>query len=144
MCHYILAELYDVPVGIIILFSLFYGTISLLAVLGNSLVIWIIATTKSMQTVTNFFISNLALADVVIGVFCIPFQVSRILVYTLSSSTDVIFILQFQAALLQRWNLPEFMCPFCPFIQTISVNVSIFTLTAIAIDRHRAIIHPLR
>lgn len=68
-------DLYQVPVGIIVLFSMFYGTISLLAVIGNSLVIWIIATTKSMQTVTNFFISNLALADVVIGVFCIPFQV---------------------------------------------------------------------
>lgn len=73
-----LTDLYDVPVGIIILFSIFYGTISLLAVIGNSLVIWIITTTKSMQTVTNFFISNLALADVVIGVFCIPFQVSTI------------------------------------------------------------------
>lgn len=73
-----LTDLYDVPVGIIILFSIFYGTISLLAVIGNSLVIWIITTTKSMQTVTNFFISNLALADVVIGVFCIPFQVSPI------------------------------------------------------------------
>lgn len=71
-----ISDLYEVPVGIIVLLSIFYGTISLLAVIGNSLVIWIIATTKSMQTVTNFFISNLALADVVIGVFCIPFQVS--------------------------------------------------------------------
>lgn len=46
---------------------------------------------------TNFFIANLALADVIIGLFAIPFQ--------------------FQAALLQRWNLPDFMCPFCPFFQ---------------------------
>lgn len=53
-------------------------------------------------------------------------------------------MLQFQAALLQRWNLPEVMCPFCPFVQVLSVNVSIFTLTAIAIDRHRAILSPLR
>lgn len=51
---------------------------------------------------------------------------------------------QFQAALLQRWNLPDFMCYFCPFIQMFSVNMSVFTLTAIAIDRHRAIINPLR
>ncbi|KAI8428911.1 hypothetical protein MSG28_007543, partial [Choristoneura fumiferana] len=49
----------------------------------------------------------------------------------------------FQAALLQRWLLPHFMCPFCPFVQALSVNVSVFTLTAIAIDRHRAIITPL-
>jgi leucokinin receptor len=51
---------------------------------------------------------------------------------------------QFQAALLQRWNLPHFMCAFCPFVQVLSVNVSVFTLTAIAVDRHRAILNPLR
>lgn len=67
--------LYDVPVQIIVLLSIFYGSISLLAVIGNSLVIWIVATTRQMQTVTNLFIANLALADVVIGMFVIPFQV---------------------------------------------------------------------
>lgn len=51
---------------------------------------------------------------------------------------------QFQAALLQRWNLPHFMCAFCPFVQILCVNVSVFTLTAIAVDRHRAILKPLR
>lgn len=77
-----------------------------------------------MHTVTNFFIGNLAMADVIIGLLSIPFQ--------------------FQAAVLQRWALPRFMCSFCPFIQILSVNVSIFTLTAIAIDRHKAILNPLR
>jgi len=52
--------------------------------------------------------------------------------------------IKFQAALLQRWNLPALMCPFCPFVQVLSVNVSIFTLTAIAVDRHSAILSPLR
>lgn len=77
-----------------------------------------------MHSVTNFYIGNLAVADVIIGIFDIPFQ--------------------FQAAILQRWVLPYIMCPFCPFIQTITLNVSIFTLTAIAIDRHKAILNPLR
>lgn len=72
------AGLYDVPVGIIILLSLFYGSISVIAVVGNTLVIWIVATTRQMQTVTNLFIANLALADVVIGMFAIPFQVSAL------------------------------------------------------------------
>jgi leucokinin receptor len=36
------------------------------------------------------------------------------------------------------------MCAFCPFVQVLSVNVSVFTLTAIAVDRHRAILNPLR
>ncbi|XP_069181051.1 substance-K receptor isoform X2 [Procambarus clarkii] len=115
--------LYDVPTGIVVLLSIFYGSISLVAVIGNALVMWIVATSRKMHSVTNYFIANLALADIIIGLFAIPFQ--------------------FQAALLQRWNLPEFMCAFCPFFQTVSVNVSIFTLTAIAVDRYRAIVFPL-
>ena len=50
-----------------------------------------------MRTVINIYIGNLALADCIISVFCIPFQ--------------------FQAALLQKWNLPFFMCKLCPFVQ---------------------------
>ncbi|XP_016660125.1 RYamide receptor-like [Acyrthosiphon pisum] len=115
--------LYDVPVSIILLLSMFYGTISVMAVVGNALVIWIVTSSRRMHNVTNLYIANLALADIVIGLFSIPFQ--------------------FQAALLQRWNLPALMCPFCPFVQVLSVNVSIFTLTAIAVDRHRAILSPL-
>ncbi|KAK8747883.1 hypothetical protein OTU49_016208 [Cherax quadricarinatus] len=115
--------LYEVPTGIVVLLSIFYGSISLVAVVGNALVMWIVATSRKMHSVTNYFIANLALADIIIGLFAIPFQ--------------------FQAALLQRWNLPEFMCAFCPFFQTVSVNVSIFTLTAIAVDRYRAIVFPL-
>ncbi|KAF0774123.1 tachykinin-like peptides receptor 99D [Aphis craccivora] len=48
----------------------------------------------------------------------------------------------FQAALLQRWNLPSFMCAFCPFIHVLSITVSVFTLTAIAVDRRQAILNP--
>ncbi|XP_076248938.1 RYamide receptor isoform X2 [Calliopsis andreniformis] len=114
---------YEVPTSILVLLSILYGSISILAVAGNSLIMWIIGTSRRIQNVTNLFIANLALADIVIALFVIPFQ--------------------FQAALLQRWNLPYFMCAFCPFVQMLSVNVSVFTLTAIAIDRHRAILKPL-
>ncbi|XP_076329882.1 RYamide receptor-like [Tachypleus tridentatus] len=117
-------EIYDVPLSIIILLSFCYGTVSLVAVVGNFCVLWIVATSRRMQTVTNFFIANLACADIIIGLFSIPFQ--------------------FQAALLQRWVLPNFMCAFCPFVQVLSVNVSIFTLTAIALDRYRAVVYPLK
>lgn len=68
--------LYIAPVEIVVLLSVFYGTISLVAIVGNSLVIWVVATTRQMRTVTNMYIANLAFADVIIGLFCIPFQVS--------------------------------------------------------------------
>ncbi len=36
------------------------------------------------------------------------------------------------------------MCQFCPTVQILSVNISIFTLVAISLDRYRAIMYPLR
>ncbi|XP_037087581.1 tachykinin-like peptides receptor 86C [Pollicipes pollicipes] len=116
-------SLYEVSPAVITVLSLFYGLISLLAVLGNGLVLWILCTSRRMRTTTNYFIGNLAVADIVIGMFSIPFQ--------------------FQSALLQRWSLPDFMCPMTEFFTTLSVSVSVFTLTAIAIDRYRAIVHRL-
>ena len=50
--------------------------------------------------------------------------------------------LQFQAALLQRWDLPPLLCAVAPFCQTVSVNASVFTLMAIAVERYRAICFP--
>ncbi|XP_078049906.1 RYamide receptor [Augochlora pura] len=115
---------YEVPTLNVVFLSILYGSLAFLTLVGNSLVMWIIATSKRMQNVTNFYIANLAVADIVIGLFVIPFQ--------------------FQAALLQRWDLPHFLCAFCPFVKTLSVSVSVFTLTAIAIDRHRSILQPLK
>jgi hypothetical protein len=55
--------------------SLLYGSISCLSIFGNILIIIVVVKSKRMHNVTNYFISNLALADVIIGVFAIPFQV---------------------------------------------------------------------
>lgn len=94
ICILIPEMLYDVPMSVIVLLSLFYGTISVLSVAGNIVVIWIVATSKSMQTVTNFFIANLALADVTIGMFAIPFQVSSPIhfIYVISSFQIIFFL----------------------------------------------------
>src|SRR5689334_5864012 len=50
------------PLFIIILSSL-YALIFLLSVTGNLLVIYVVATHPAMQTVTNLFIVNLAISD---------------------------------------------------------------------------------
>lgn len=115
--------LYEPPTYLTVFLSICYISISVAAVVGNGLVIWVILTSRRMRNVTNYYIANLALADIAVGLFAIPFE--------------------FQAALLQRWVLPYFMCPFCPFVKTLSISVSIFTLSAIALDRYRAILYPL-
>lgn len=51
-----------------------YITILLIAIFGNGIVCFIVCTSSRMQTVTNYFIANLALSDMVMAFFCIPFS----------------------------------------------------------------------
>lgn len=51
-----------------------YITIFLIAVFGNGIVCFIVCTSSRMQTVTNYFIANLALSDMLMAFFCIPFS----------------------------------------------------------------------
>lgn len=99
-----------------------YSLIILLGLLGNSLVIYMIIRYKSMRTVTNFFIANLALADLLVNTLCLPFT----LVYT-----------------LDEWKFGAVLCHMVPFAQALSVHVSILTLTVIALERYRCIVFHL-
>ncbi|XP_053114148.1 neuropeptide Y receptor type 2 isoform X1 [Hemicordylus capensis] len=100
-----------------------YCAIILLGLLGNSLVIHVVIKFKSMRTVTNFFIANLAVADLLVNTLCLPFT----LVYTL----------------LGEWKLGPVLCHLVPYAQGLAVQVSIVTLTVIALDRHRCIVYHL-
>lgn len=117
-------EIYHVPIAVVVVLAILYGSISIIAIIGNGLVILVIAKDKRMQTVTNIFIGNLAIADVIIGLFTTPFQ--------------------FHPALVQRWDFPSFMCKIAPSFKILSVSVSVFTLTIISLDRYVAVIYPLK
>ena len=67
-------DLYEVPASVVALLSVFYGLISLFALIGNALVIYVVVVSPRMRTVTNYYIANMALADVTIALFAIPFQ----------------------------------------------------------------------
>ena len=67
-------DLYEVPAGVVALLSVFYGLISLFALIGNALVIYVVVVSPRMRTVTNYYIANMAFADVTIALFAIPFQ----------------------------------------------------------------------
>ena len=66
--------LYEASPAIIALLAVFYSSISLLALIGNGLVVLIIAGNKRMQSVTNFLLANLASSDILIAVAAVPFQ----------------------------------------------------------------------
>jgi len=52
---------------------LFYAIIFVLAIAGNALVIATLALDRRMRTVTNLFLLNLAVSDLLLAVLCMPF-----------------------------------------------------------------------
>ncbi|KAK9411325.1 orexin receptor type 2 [Crotalus adamanteus] len=76
-----------------------------------------------MRTVTNYFIVNLSLADILVTLTCLP-------------ATLVVDI-------TETWFLGNSLCKVIPYLQTVSVSVSVLTLSCIALDRWYAICHPL-
>lgn len=53
-------------------FIVSYLLIFLLCMVGNGVVCFIILRSKHMRTVTNLFILNLAVSDLLVGIFCMP------------------------------------------------------------------------
>lgn len=49
-----------------------YITILLLAIIGNALVILTLIQNRRMRTITNVFLLNLAVSDILLGVLCMP------------------------------------------------------------------------
>uniref|UniRef100_F6YFW7 Galanin receptor type 1 n=1 Tax=Monodelphis domestica TaxID=13616 RepID=F6YFW7_MONDO len=103
-----------------------FGMIFTLGVLGNTLVITVLARSKpgKPRSTTNLFILNLSIADLAYLLFCIPFQAT---VYALPT-----------------WVLGAFICKFTHYFFTVSMLVSIFTLSAMSVDRYVAIVHSRR
>lgn len=52
--------------------SVAYTLVFIVGIVGNSFVVAIVCKSPRMRTVTNFFIANLALADILVLVFCLP------------------------------------------------------------------------
>lgn len=104
---------------------LLYIPIFIFALLGNGTVCYIVQSTPRMRTVTNFFITNLAVGDILMSTFCVPF------------SFVSIFILGY-------WPFGIALCYLVNYSQAVSVLVSAYTLVAISVDRYIAIMWPLR
>lgn len=49
-----------------------YLLIFVLCMVGNTVVCFIVIRNRHMHTVTNFFILNLAISDLLVGIFCMP------------------------------------------------------------------------
>lgn len=104
---------------------IFYSVIFIMAFVGNTVVCTVVFSSIRQWTVTNFFIANMAVGDILIAFFCIPFS---------SVSTF----------LLLYWPFGSMMCRIVSFSQAVSVFVSAYTMVAISCDKYLAIVYPLR
>lgn len=53
-------------------FIVSYLLIFLVCMVGNGVVCFIVLRSRNMRTVTNLFILNLAISDLLVGIFCMP------------------------------------------------------------------------
>ncbi|XP_022107462.1 orexin receptor type 1-like [Acanthaster planci] len=101
-----------------------YAVLFLTGLAGNLLVCFAVLRNEHMRTVTNYYIVNMAVADVLVIVLCLP---ANVIVDT-----------------TETWFFGEMACRIFPYIQEVTVSVSVYTLVAIAVDRYLAICRPLK
>uniref|UniRef100_A0A672JL46 Neuropeptide Y receptor Y4 n=1 Tax=Salarias fasciatus TaxID=181472 RepID=A0A672JL46_SALFA len=101
---------------------LWYSVTMVLGLVGNIGLISIITRRREKVNVTSIFICNLSFSDILVCVFCLPFTV----IYTL----------------MDHWVFGSLLCRLVPFIQCVSVTVSVLSLVFIALERHQLIINP--
>ncbi|KAH0949370.1 hypothetical protein HN011_001146 [Eciton burchellii] len=96
----------------------------IVTIVGNTLVIAAVITTRRLRSVTNCFVSSLAAADLLVGLAVMP-----------------------PAMLLQltggSWELGEILCDSWVSLDILLCTASILSLCAISIDRYLAITQPL-
>ncbi|XP_042633976.1 neuromedin-B receptor [Cyprinus carpio] len=100
-----------------------YILIITVGLLGNITLVKIFITTSAMRSVPNIFISSLAVGDLLLLVTCVPVDAFRYF--------------------YEEWIFGTVACKMIPVIQLTSVGVSVFTLTALSADRHKAIVNPM-
>ncbi|KAM6975872.1 neuropeptide FF receptor 2 [Tautogolabrus adspersus] len=107
-----------------VVFTVSYLLIFVVCMVGNGVVCFIVLRSKNMRTVTNLFILNLAISDLLVGIFCMP-----------TTLVDNI---------ITGWPFGSVLCKLSGMVQGISVSASVFTLVAIAVDRFRCIVYPFK
>lgn len=93
---------------------------------GNTLVLLVVKRKRSMHTTTNYLLSNIAAADLLTLLWCIP---GLVLMYTPHP----------------HGILGDFLCKFITMhhVAGITLLVSGITLTVLAIERYKALFYPM-
>lgn len=115
----------NVPLYLKILASIFYIISMVLGIGGNTMVLLIFMFYQPVKSVTNFFIINLAISDLIFALLCIP-------------STYI------TAYIIQYWPFSAPLCVLFNYMQTASVTLTVYTLIWITLDKFWALVKPLK
>ncbi|XP_011303990.1 allatostatin-A receptor [Fopius arisanus] len=111
-------------IDIRVIFITLYSIVFFFCFFGNLLVILVVMYSRRMQGITNFFLANLALADLCVGIFCVY---QTLINY-----------------LMNCWRLGDFLCKTYMFVPALSYTASIMILVLVCVERYLAIIHPIK
>lgn len=113
---------FDDPLWAIILRWTMGSIIVLVGSVGNAMVCAVVYKNQRMQTAMNLFLVNLAVWDILVCLFNIPFT----LIYNQ----------------LKSWPFGLFWCKTMPTLQVMNLSASTGSLVAITVERYRAICLP--
>ncbi|RWS24560.1 neuropeptide F receptor-like protein, partial [Leptotrombidium deliense] len=99
-----------------------YTVLIVLGATGNGLVCMAVARKPQMRTPRNVFIINLAISDLILCLFTMPFSLVEIT--------------------LKFWPLGQITCKLVAGLEATSIFVSTISITAIALDRYKVIVKP--
>lgn len=108
--------------GVVVIEVLVCTLLLLAALIGNSLVLWMVCKNRNLRTIPNHFIVSLAMADIAMATFCQP---PCLTVLVAGKRTYGNFVCQ-----LQGYVIAMLSC------------VSLLTLTLVAINRYFLIVRP--
>nr|APC23842.1 alpha-1 adrenergic receptor [Platynereis dumerilii] len=100
------------------------GTIVLMTVCGNVLVLLAVFVNSHLRSTTNFFIVNLAIADLLLGTLVLPF----------SASLEIV----------NYWAFGQLFCDIWAAVDVLCCTASIMSLCVISIDRYIGVTRPLQ
>lgn len=107
-----------VPVGMVLAFFIMF------AIVGNILVILSVVCNRHLRIPTNYFIINLAIADLLLGTTVLP----------VSATLEV----------LDRWVFGRIFCDIWAAVDVLCCTASIMSLCIISIDRYIGVRYPLQ
>ena len=111
------------PGAVRIMLACSLAVIMVLTMFGNIALIITIHRKSTLHTLTNRFISNLAWTDVALGLFSMPFSLVT--------------------CLTREWIFGDRMCQLNGFLNILFSLASLFTLTAISIEKYFSIVKPM-